>query len=162
MKIEIRKYSSKPNMLVCTRDDGSTSWQSYGNQSDFFPYHDLTHYVVETELGIPDGFFGMITSGRSVEETASDVPDGGQIAESLAGVLSTGGTNGQITFEQVVETVNLRLAEIGVAPINLSENQYEEIRNRCDHLFGLWRELPEDDSLCLEFNCNVSVKMGAE
>ena len=161
MKIEIRKYSSKPNMLVCTRDDGSTSWQSYGNQSDFFPYHDLTHYVVETELGIPNGFFGMIASGRSVEETASDVPDGGQIAESLAGVLSTGGTNGQMTFEQVVETVNLRLADIGVPPINLSENQYEEIRNRCDHLFGLWRELTEDDSLCLEFNGNVSVKMGA-
>ena len=151
MKIEIRKYSSKPNMLVCVREDGSTAWQSYGNQSNFFPYHDLTHFVVETELGFWEGFYGMISAGRSIEETGVDVPDGAQVAESLAGLLSTVGAQGAMTFEEVKAVVDQQLADIGLPPVELSEVQLSIVRTRCAELFLQWQELEDGDSLRLDF-----------
>jgi hypothetical protein len=151
MKIDIRKNASKPNMLVCVRADGSTTWQSYENQSNFFPYHDLTHYVVETELGFRHGFYGMILSGRTVQETGANVPNEGQVSETLVGILSTSGFGSTMTFEDVKTSVDQRLAGIGLPSIELSESQLRVIRERCEEIFFQWHELAEGESLCLAF-----------
>ena len=50
MQIQLSKFLDKPATLSCVRDDGSVMWQNYGKQGDFFPIHDLSHFVVETEL----------------------------------------------------------------------------------------------------------------
>ena len=158
MKIEIRKFASKPNVLICTREDGSMTWKSYGNQSNFFPYHDLTHYVVETELGFREGFYGMIASGRTVDETGVAVPDEGQFAESLVGVLSTSWSNDAMTFEEVKETVDQRLAGIGLPTMKLSKVQLSIIRARYAELFFQWQELDDGESLRLDFPVNIRGK----
>ena len=53
MKIELSKRADGSSVLKLTRRDGTSDWQKQtGPQANFFPLHDLTHYAVETELGI--------------------------------------------------------------------------------------------------------------
>ena len=49
---------------TCVRRDGSATWQRHqGAQARFFPFHDLTHYAVETVLGMRRGFYGLVAEG---------------------------------------------------------------------------------------------------
>ena len=53
MVIRIKKGKDGRVALSCTRADGTTTWQRQeGGQAAFFPKHDLTHYAVETALGL--------------------------------------------------------------------------------------------------------------
>ena len=65
MKIQFKKEHSKPNVLTCIRDDGSTTWVK------MYPgieAHDLGHYAVETVLGFKHAFYGMIAKGTNIED----------------------------------------------------------------------------------------------
>lgn len=60
MKIRFIKGKDKPNTLACIRADGSVTWSSLGR----IPiHHDLTHYAVETTLGLKNSFFGLLAKG---------------------------------------------------------------------------------------------------
>ena len=51
LTIRITKRADGRASMRCERPDGSATWQSHrGRQASFFPLHDLTHYVVETEM----------------------------------------------------------------------------------------------------------------
>jgi hypothetical protein len=50
--------------FTCTRPDGTSTWQRHtGARAGFFAVHDLTHYAVETELGVRHGFYGLVADG---------------------------------------------------------------------------------------------------
>ena len=56
--IRIKKKTDGSAALSCTRADGTTTWQRQDGQlGAFFPLHDLTHYAVETVLGLPRAFY---------------------------------------------------------------------------------------------------------
>jgi hypothetical protein len=151
MRIDIRRYESKPNMLVCTRVDGTSTFQSYGNQSDFFPVHDLTHVAVETILSFSEGFFGMIASGRDVSETEGEILWQGHMAERLVGILMLDGLGSDPSLEEILGTINPALAADGFPPLELTHNQLTAIRKRRDELVLRWHSLPNDDCLSLDF-----------
>ena len=151
MRIDIRRYESKPNMLVCTRADGTSTFQSYGNQSDFFPVHDLTHVAVETILSFSEGFFGMIASGRNVSETEGEIPWQGHMAERLVGILMLDGLGTDPTLEEILATINAALEVDGFPPLELTRAQLLAIRQRRDELVERWRNLPVDGCLSIDF-----------
>src|SRR5438093_13641388 len=93
MKIQITKRKDGGTVLKCVRADGSETWQKVeGRQAQFFPFHDLTHYAVESELGVRDAFFDLIAQGWSIDETGrkraeGELPEGAHFAENLVGTL---------------------------------------------------------------------------
>lgn len=71
LRIQITKRTDGGAVLECVRADGTETWQKQQSQSAaFFPLHDLTHYAVETELGISEAFYGLIASGWSIHRAS--------------------------------------------------------------------------------------------
>jgi hypothetical protein len=57
-------------VLRCVRSDGSVTWQKQESRhAAFFALHDLTHFAVESTLGLRSGFSGLIAKGWEIEET---------------------------------------------------------------------------------------------
>lgn len=64
LRISIKKKPDGSAALSLRRADGSVTWQRQeGIQGRCFPLHDLTHYAVETVLGLDQAFFGLVASG---------------------------------------------------------------------------------------------------
>lgn len=64
MRVVFHKGQQR-NSLSCFREDGSATRAEIGPG---LPAHDLTHLVVESALGMTGGFFGLVRSGRSLQE----------------------------------------------------------------------------------------------
>src|SRR5215216_2143139 len=89
MIIRIMKGRNGPNTLTCTRDDGSTTWAKV---QDYFPLHDMTHFVVETTLKIPNAFYSLVANewdlpDFTVKGNAKRIPDEANLVEALVGRL---------------------------------------------------------------------------
>lgn len=77
LTVHITKRTDGGAVLKCVRADGSATWQKQkGRQAAFFPLHDLTHFAVESELGIPNAFYGLIADGWSIDETTGKADKG--------------------------------------------------------------------------------------
>lgn len=88
MKILLNKGIGKPNTLVCTRDDGSTSITRLNIPAE----HDLCHYVVETTLGFRDAFYGLVAGVMEIQDfnapgTAMTLPREALYAEFIVGLF---------------------------------------------------------------------------
>ena len=56
MRVQITKKTDGLGVLRCVRADGSVTWQKQTDrQAAYFALHDLTHFVVETTLGLRRG-----------------------------------------------------------------------------------------------------------
>ena len=72
--IAIKKKTDGSASLACRRADGTVTWQRQeGAQGRFFPRHDLTHYAVETVLGM--GLQGADVAGRLYREVLESLND---------------------------------------------------------------------------------------
>src|SRR5207253_904300 len=60
-------------VLSVTRRDGTVAWQK---QHAFFPVHDLTHYAIETTLGLRHAFWGMMADGWEFSDFGTPWPRG--------------------------------------------------------------------------------------
>ncbi|HEX6746808.1 MAG TPA: hypothetical protein VF092_05880 [Longimicrobium sp.] len=76
-------------VLSITRRDGSVTWQ---RQSAFFPLHDLTHYAIETVLGLRQAFWGMMADGWEFTDFGQPWPRGPMpnVSDALLGEVSAG------------------------------------------------------------------------
>jgi len=89
MRVEIKKGRDSRPTLVCVRADGSRTWSRV---HPFFPLHDLTHYAVESVLGLTEAFFGLVASGWALEAfadraTRARLPAEAVWAEHVVGLL---------------------------------------------------------------------------
>src|SRR5712675_2192817 len=81
---------SRRGVLRCVRGDGSVIWQKQGGRNaGFFALHDLTHFAVESVLGVRRGFFGLIAEGWDVEDMT-----GKGVRGALPGEAGGGGGGG--------------------------------------------------------------------
>jgi hypothetical protein len=156
MKISLKKFDGKLSVLSCLRDDGSETWQSYGNQSDFFPIHDLTHLAIETELGYQHAFYGMIASGRDINDFGSGDSANLHVeaihAEILAGLLTTtSGVGCGLSFPDLIVAINEKSAEYGAGEMCLTEIQLASIFSQVERLIGEWNATRPNQSLTLNF-----------
>ena len=130
MRIEITKRGDGGGVLRCVRGDGSVTWQKQGGRNaGFFALHDLTHFAVESVLGVRRGFFGLIAEGWDVEDTTGKgargaLPGEAVEVERIVGLLDAERGSG------VVLTVD----EFG-----LTEQEIARVRARRGELFAQWK-----------------------
>ena len=150
--IRIKKRTDGSAALTCTRADGSITWQRHdGAQGRFFPYHDLTHYAVETVLGHPRGFFGLVAEGWDLFDFGKPWPRGplppeALIAERIVGLLD----------QERAATRRWSAAEINEAgglgdDVTVTDEELTRVRERRRELFAQWNALPAGETLVLAF-----------
>lgn len=66
MKIHFSKINAAQHQLKITREDGSADSAVLHTQTYFL--HDLIHFVVESELLLQQGFWGLIAKGHQIAD----------------------------------------------------------------------------------------------
>jgi hypothetical protein len=159
VKITITKRADGGAVLKCMRDDGTNTWQKVeGKQAAFFPLHDLTHYAVESELGIRDAFYGLIAQGWDIDDTTGKeargaLPEIAIFVENVVGTLDAErGSGSRWTAEEFNESCARFAANGGrAAPRALTDEELARIRRRRAELLAQWSALPPGQALELEF-----------
>ncbi len=64
LSISLRRGKDSKDLLVITRPDGTSTWSR--EQQGFLAFHDLAHFVVESTLGMRNGFYGLISQGWDI------------------------------------------------------------------------------------------------
>jgi 2-polyprenyl-6-methoxyphenol hydroxylase-like FAD-dependent oxidoreductase len=158
--VRIKKAKDGRTALSCVRADGTTTWQRQeGGQAAFFPRHDLTHYAVETTLGISDGFFGLVASGWDFSDFGHPWPRGplplqGNVTEVIVALFDLERATGEHTS---AEEINRKVAEY-CADKGLPEQQpiteeaVARVRHKRSELFSKWESVSPGDSIELPFD----------
>jgi hypothetical protein len=148
------RHADRPHTFTCIRDDGTATGMP---SSEFFVRHDLTHFAVESVLGLREAFFGLLNSGwdiRSFEERepgsrkSRKLPPEAMVAEFVVGTLELDWVAGPPPAEEAVAAIEQALA--GTAAI-VSVQQIDRIRLRRGELVARWRELEPGQVLELRF-----------
>jgi hypothetical protein len=159
VQIHLSKRPDGGTVLKCVRADGTETWQKQeGKNAAFFARHDLTHYVVESELGIRDAFFGLIAGGWSVEQTgqrgvgAKLHPDA-IFVENVVGTLDSERASGSRWTAEEFNENTARFAANGGRPVprKLTDDELARIRKRRAELFSEWTALPAGETMELTF-----------
>jgi hypothetical protein len=142
--------------LTCVRDDGTSTWQ---RSSDFFAYHDLIHYAVETTLGYREAFLGLVAQGRDLDSfgTRDGVKDvyteQEGWAEGITGAvqwpMATG--NPPMTDQDVWVSLVQTCEAHGAPPPPVTARQIGEIREIARELHRRWESVPEGGVMELTF-----------
>jgi hypothetical protein len=157
--IQITKRTDGNTVLKCVRADGSETWQKQeGKNAAFFARHDLTHYVVESELGVRTAFFGLIADGWSIDETgqrgvAAKLPVDAVFVENVVGTLDSERASGSRWTADEFNENTARFAANGGRPVprKLTDDELARIRKRRAELFAQWAELKSGDTMELTF-----------
>jgi hypothetical protein len=168
--IRIKKGSDGRTALSCTRADGTTTWQQqHGAQASFFPRHDLTHYAVETILGQPRGFYGLVAAGWDLSDFGTPWPRGklpreANLSEMIVGFFDRERASGQMGS---AEELNQHLAEFCAendlpAPEIFTEGDLARVRQKRGELFARWEAVPPGGALELGFDPAALVPSTAE
>jgi hypothetical protein len=158
LKIQFTKRKDGGALLKCVRADGSTIWQRQDdNRAAFFPFHDLTHYAVETELGFSRGFYGLIAAGWEITDTTGKgargpLPNESLEAEYIVGALGAERSGGAISTAEDFNQLAATFASArGMSPRVLTVEELARVRARIDKLFLKWRTLLPGATLELIF-----------
>ncbi|MFL5611387.1 MAG: hypothetical protein ACJ78G_11795 [Gemmatimonadaceae bacterium] len=157
--IRIKKNADGRTSLSCTRPDGTTTWQRQeGGQARFFPRHDLTHYAVESVLGIRNGFYGLVASGWDLSDFGTPWPRGrippeANIAEIIVGFLDRerAGSD-RATADDLNAALASYSAENSLATdVVVTEDDLSRIRAKRAELFVQWAAIEPGDALEVTF-----------
>jgi hypothetical protein len=153
--IQITKRSDGGGVLRCVRADGSMTWQKQeGRHAAFFALHDLTHFAVESVLGLKRGFFGLVAAGWDIDETTGKeargaIPDQAKEVEYMVGALDSERAGGVIwSAEDFNRQAAIHAAASGLPePMPLTDEELMRIRARRAELFSEWRALEPGKTL---------------
>ena len=139
--------------LICSRADGSVDRSDLGPS---LPYHDLAHFVAESELELADGFFGSVAAGRTIAELSDatvipTLPPGSMQAEVAARAVGSLAT-GACRPEQLAGLVNSELEHLGLPPLTALDPQCaERLLAGFRDLVARFEAVADGDSLDLTF-----------
>ncbi|PYS52509.1 MAG: hypothetical protein DMG13_15990 [Acidobacteria bacterium] len=158
MRIQFTKRADGTVIRRCLRPDGSATWERHEKHADFFSFHDLTHYAVETTLGLRIGFYGLIADGWDISDTTGKgkrgkPPPGAVVVEHIVGLLAQ--ERGGLIPTLSAREFNAQLNEMaGSDPDRqpLSEEQLVRVRNRIQELHSQWRKVSPGSTLELTFD----------
>jgi hypothetical protein len=168
--IRIKKGTDGRNSLSCTRADGTTTWQrQQGGQAAFFPKHDLTHYAVETALGLRQGFYGLVSTGWDFSDFGSPWPRGklppeANISEMIVGFFDL---ERRIAERVAADDLNQKLAEYCAQnrlppERQLSEDDLARVRAKRAELFAKWDAVEPGNALEVVFDLSGRPESGED
>jgi hypothetical protein len=149
------------------RDDGSElkwPWVKAGGQLP----HDLMHYLVETHLGVRDGFWGLVAKGVDfgfLAEAADRIATGASgtdldgrdsaglvLAECLVAGISTGVWT-DADDDQCLGWIAGHCARRGIAmPADLTAANLAPVRAAIRQAAAAWRDLPIGAALDVSYS----------
>jgi hypothetical protein len=155
LRIRLQKGRDGPSTITCTRPDGSSTWMRV---QDFFPLHDLTHYAVESTLGLREAFYGLILSGWSITDFAtpgagSRTPAEAVHAEHFVAILQREFFSRDL---KSLDELNDEMAAFSngmssTAARKVSQEELDAMRQRVFDLSNQWRSLEPGESMEVEF-----------
>jgi hypothetical protein len=159
LTIRLTRRSDGAVLFELARPDGTSTWQKRtGPAAEFFAIHDITHFAVETVLGFPRGFYGLVAEGWNLADFGTPWPRGPLPAEALpaeviVGLFDTQRAAGEpLTAEQCNGSAATYFAAAGQAsPVHVTDAQLEAIRAMLSDLVWRWQSLPAGASMELEF-----------
>ena len=148
-------------VLTVKRTDGTVTWQKHeGANARFFPFHDLTHFAVETELGARDGFYGLLAAGWDFADIGGKgergpLPPEAILVEHLVGLFERERMGGASPLSPDEFSANLELlasaGQINRPPAFTTE-QLDRVRRRIAELHDTWAaSASSHEPLVLEF-----------
>ena len=162
LRVELSARADGSVVLRCTRPDGTVTWQTQQPpNARFFPFHDLTHFAVETTLGLRRGFFGLIADGWDIADTGGKgargpIPREAVLVEHLVGLFDRerDGATPRFTAAELHEQLVMRAREGGfpLPEPALSEEALRAVRSRIGELHRAWRETAAGETLVLEYD----------
>jgi len=155
VQIRLKKGRDGPDSLACVRADSTSTWRRIQRG---LAVHDLAHYAVETELGVGDGFYGLVAGGWSFEhfmsaEERANIPSGALWVELLVNAFLTEAMSGEMQEAGAFhDGIALAAAKLGHSvPRRLSDEEIARIRGAIVDLAGRWRALALGETIELEF-----------
>ena len=167
LSVRFRNRADANAQLVLTREDGTFTAGDIGPPRGYGPAHDLAHYVVESTLGLAEGFLGLVASGWDIADfevkgMAAKLPSEALYAETAAGQLSSEHMLGQpSSADDFNWSMRSKLAQSNrsdFAAPNIGRAQLEGMRARLMELHCEWSAVPPGSALELEFR---SARMAA-
>lgn len=163
MIIRLTKQKDGSVILRCDRPDGTAAWQRQkGSLASVFPSHDITHYVVETELRFTQGFFGLVASGWDINDTSGKtsrgpLPEEALTVEQIVGFFDLQRSLGaEWMAEQMNDHARVYAASRGYRSVRpLTDDEIVRIRARVRELTRRWSELEVGETLELPFDVEV-------
>lgn len=164
LRIRFIRRADGTAALSCERRDGSIAWQRQASRhADFFALHDLTHYAVETTLGLQQAFYGLLAAGWDFADFGKlwprgPLPTDGLVAEVLVGLCDQERASGlEWSAADVNESGKTYCATSGTGALwpLLTDAQLAAIRVAMRDLFARWHAVPVDGTLELEYPSSV-------
>ena len=161
LSIRIKKKSDGSAALSCTRADGTTTWQRQeGQLGRFFPLHDLTHFAVETVLGLRHAFYGLLADGWDLSVFAEPgiarrIPPDAGLAEVLVGFFDTERATGTRASAEDFNWKIRTYYDEHATPMptfRMTDDQLDRIRALRAELFARWQAVQPGDALVLSFD----------
>lgn len=138
-------------MYVTRKDGTSTSWDfpSYG---DGLP-HDLCHLVVESELGLTDGFWGLVDQGVDVGlvNNQATLMRGSRPLAEQAGFDLSGLLEAEAAVAALAGPAN-GVGDLDERPVGPEPEAINTIRDRLRQLSAHWRKLDDGTAMTLQYH----------
>lgn len=161
MLIRFTKGSAqKRSILKCIREDGSSTWTRIDPAIEF---HDLAHYVVETELKFNKAFYGLVAAGFNIgdfelprdqrpnELIPSNLPAEALQTEHIVNLLQLA-SDGQMSESDILKSLSTILEENNLPfPGKLSTKSLRSIQIRLKGVLLRWNRLEPAEVLELKF-----------
>ena len=163
MLIEFKKGKQKPSTLTCKRSDGSITWT---RMHPGIEVHDFAHYVVESEMGYSDAFFGSILNGYSIQDfelPRAKRPDellpvnlsqNALVTEHLVNLLQVGLSKSREEFDLLASLTEILTDNNLDLPGELDKHSLNTIQLRLESLLQKWEDLDEGATIELHFELN--------
>lgn len=156
----LKKHADGRTAFTLERADGTRTWQRQERHAAFFAAHDLTHYAVETVLGLRGAFYGLVAIGWDFDDFLPPYPRGPLSAEALwaetlvglldveRGTVAAGDTMMPATEFNAQLQAKLDAAQLST-PRDVSEQDLSAIRDCRDALMRDFASLPDGETLRL-------------
>ena len=166
MKVTFHSPDGPRMRVYVNRDDGTEANWDWPREGRAVPPHDLVHYVVETQLGLTDAFWGLVSqgvdfgfinqashahAGRKVRGLDGRDLDQLRLAECVVGTVTSMlrlGTD----EDEAHATIVAGCADLGIEPpAGLTPERVAALRDEVAEAAWSWPHLPPRASIIVDF-----------
>jgi hypothetical protein len=153
--ITLTRGKDAKDVLAITRADGSRTWSR--ESQPFLSFHDLAHYVVESTLGMQNGFYGLVAQGWDIttfadKTKAKDIPPEAIWVEHAVNLLMLHNSQGPLSAGEFNDAIGQEAATRGEAFLRpITDAELTAMTSLLNELHYRWRKLQPGESIELAF-----------